>query len=110
MLKKLMIVLMAVISTGSLAGEWSSKTLVKKIYPHSTANVDGTVYLSFDVMLNPDNCTRDTLLALKKSNKLSSEIYSLLLSAANTGKQITYWVGGCDVAGYPILHHATQTF
>jgi hypothetical protein len=109
-MKKLLIVLMMIFSASTYAGQWSASTFVKKIYPHATNNTDGTIYLTFDVMLNPDNCTRDSLLALKKSNKLSSEIYSLFLAAANSGKKVSYWVGGCDDAGYPVLHHATQTF
>ena len=88
------------------AGGWNGAANVKKIYPHSINNTDGTVYYAFDVMKNPDTCEKSSLMALKKSNNLSSEIYSLILTAFTTKTKVNIYVGGCDAGGYPVLLHA----
>lgn len=110
MIKKIVLclcVLFVFTSSPVLAGEWSGATGVIRIYPHSTNNTNGTVYYSFDVMKNPSGCQNGTLIALKKSNNLSSEIYSLLLMAFTTKLKVNYYVDGCDATGYAELLHVS---
>lgn len=102
---QLSIIVSLLFSTSALSQTWSGSTEVKKIYPHSHNNGVGTIYYSFERMINPSNCKEGWLIALRKDNKLSSEIYSLLLTAFSTDAKINYYVGGCDDAGFPILHH-----
>ena len=88
------------------AGQWSGSVNITKIYPNSNDNGDGTIYFEFSVMNNPDGeCESPNYIALLKSNKLESEIYSLALSAYMANKQVTYYVNGCDALGHPVLLH-----
>lgn len=94
---KIILLLLTFLSLDAFA-QWSGKSDIKRIYLHSTNNVEGTTYLAFSTMINPFNC-------IKKSNKLSSEIYALILSASTVGKQVAYYTSGCDANGYPELLH-----
>lgn len=98
--------LIAIISFPAFAGQWSEATSINKIYPQSINNTDGTIYFTFEIMLNPSSCSRSSLIALKKNNKVSAEIYSLLLTAFTTNSKITYYVDGCDEKSYPVMVHA----
>ncbi|WP_325892444.1 hypothetical protein [Grimontia sp. NTOU-MAR1] len=100
-----LLILLPLTSAASYSQEWSGGTNLKTIYPHSHNNGVGTVYYSFEKMINPSNCTHGWLIALRKDNKLSSEIYSLLLTAFTTDTKVNYYVGGCDDAGFPVMHH-----
>ncbi|QPB82198.1 hypothetical protein CWC22_003900 [Pseudoalteromonas rubra] len=97
---------LAICSFVTHAGSWSGTTYVKEIYAHSTNNVDGTIYFKFASMKNPYNCEQSDLIALKKSNKVFSELYSLILAAFATDQKVNYYVNGCDQHGYPELIHA----
>jgi hypothetical protein len=90
--------------------QWSGNTSIKQIYPHSENNKDGTIYLMFEKMINPGGCSKPNLIALKRSNQLSSEIYAMMLSAAVSGRQVSYYIVGCDAHGYPELRHALVNF
>ncbi|WP_125562699.1 hypothetical protein [Pseudoalteromonas rubra] len=106
-IKALAIVLtLGICSFFSHAGSWSGTTYVKEIYAHSTNNADGTIYFKFGLMKNPYNCEQSDLIALKKSNKVFSELYSLILAAFATEQKVNYYVNGCDQHGYPELIHA----
>ena len=108
-MKKIILFISLLLPLTAISGEWSGLTNIKKIYPHSTNNTDGTIYLGFDVMKNASSCTHSSLLALKKSNNLSSEIYSLILTAYAKGSRVNYYTQGCDSHGYPELLHITVT-
>ena len=105
-LKKIYLFLILMILSFSLyAGGWSGFTKVSSIYPHSTNNIDGTMYFTFGTMINPGGCANSSLIALKKSNNLSSEMYSLILLAFTSGKQVNYYASGCGTSGYPEMLH-----
>ncbi|WP_299020020.1 hypothetical protein [uncultured Photobacterium sp.] len=104
---KVISVLFLIMTSSSIsAAIWSGGTEVLEIYPHTNNNVDGTIYFRFGKMVNPSNCQRSDMIALKKSNKVSSELYSLILTAFTTGKRVNYYVETCDQHGYPELIHA----
>lgn len=103
---KYFLIILITLSPFAYSSQWSGSTEVKVIYPHSTNNGVGTIYFVFEKMINPSECQKDSLIALRKDNKLSSEIYSLILAAFTSNANINYYVVSCDDAGYPILHHA----
>lgn len=103
-MRYLIVLFVTLFATSSFAG-WSGATAITLVYPHSTNNTDGTIYVRFEKMINPADCTYDTLIALKKSNNLSSEIYSMILSASYAGKPLSYYVVECDDHGYPVMEH-----
>jgi len=105
MLKYLFMLIFLIVSPLVMAWEWSGRTSISLIYPHSTNNSDGTIYLTFKKMINPSNCRSSAHIALKKSNKLDQEIYSLLLAARAMKSEVNYYAGGCDSHGYPVLLH-----
>lgn len=90
--------------------QWSGNTSIKQIYPHSANNTDGTIYFIFEKMINPGGCNKSGLVALKRNNQLSSEIYAMMLSAAVSGREVSYYIIGCDAHGYPELRHAMVNF
>jgi hypothetical protein len=98
------------LSVPAFAQQWSGNTSIEQIYPHSTNNTDGTIYFMFEKMINPGGCSKSNLIALKRSNKLSSEIYAIMLSSAVSGKKVSYYIVGCDAHGYPELRHALVNF
>jgi len=105
---RILVLMMMLASAPIYAGEWSSYTNVSQFYPHSTTNEKGTIYLKFDEMINPGNCSKAGFIALKKSNSLSREILATLLTSITLGKQVGYYVHGCDAHGFPELLHVNM--
>ncbi|ACR11851.1 hypothetical protein TERTU_4443 [Teredinibacter turnerae T7901] len=105
-IKCLMVSIIVLIASEANAGVWSGDTEIRQIYPHSKNNTDGSIYYRFNELVDSSNCANKSLIALKKSNNLSSEIYALMLMAFASNKKVRYYVEGCDAHGYPELHHA----
>ena len=91
------------------AAMWSDFTSITTIYPWSNGNTEAsaTIYVQFSQTLTAAGCRTDAngLVALKKDNVLFREIYTLIPSAQAQGKQVRYYVDGCDSANWPVLQH-----
>lgn len=105
-MKCLVVSIIALIALESNAGVWSGDTEIRQIYPHSKNNSDGAIYFRFNELVDSSDCSNKSLIALKKNNNLSSEIYALMLMAFTANKKVRYYVEGCDAHGYPELLHA----
>lgn len=51
---------------------------------------------------NPDQCLNNTVI-LESSHQQYKEIYSFLLAAYTSGKEVNIYVNGCNTAGYKKL-------
>lgn len=56
---------------------WGGDTEMRQIYQHSKNNTDGSIYYRFNELVDSSDCANKSLIALKKSNKLSSGIYAV---------------------------------
>jgi hypothetical protein len=94
-------------SSAVSAATWSEFTDITTIYAYSNNNTEGTgiIYLQFSQFATSTGCRADAngLVALRKENILFREIYATVLSAQAQGKQVRYFVDGCDPSGWPVL-------
>lgn len=103
-MRRALIFFSVLLSNLAAAATWSNFADITNIYAYN-ADGTGTIYLQFSQFVSSSGCRTDAngLVALKKDNILFREIYSAILSSSAQGKQVRYYVDGCDAAGWPIL-------
>ena len=116
-IRKLLAVLVGVLCSltamFALAGEWSGKTLIKRI----TVNADQTVIVfnKSGTWKNPDLCDGDNKIILlppgtEGAISAYKEIYASLLSAHLADRKIKAFLDGCAAVGnktFPALARVT---
>jgi hypothetical protein len=104
-MKHIFAIIFCISFSGSVsAATWSDYTDIGTMYAFN-ADGTGTIYFQFSQFVTSAGCRTDAngIVALKKENILFREIYAAILSSSAQGKQVRYYVDGCDSSGWPVL-------
>lgn len=90
-----------VFSLGAGAAGWSPGQVLKNVYPTST----GGALFSFETMSDSEGCATSNWYFLSATLAGNKNIMATALTAAATGKVITFYISGCD-GNYPRITNA----
>ena len=61
----------------------------------------GIYFKTSEAMVNPDSCAQTAWYHVNRNSSYEKEIYAMLLAAQTSGRNITFFLDGCESTSYP---------
>lgn len=98
-MKNLLVIFLVLISINVFAGINSDNGTIKKIWIHESYNA---VVVTFsEAIKNPESCEAASAYVVEfDGDDQGQRIYSALLAASMSGREVSFWINGCTTEKY----------